>query len=104
MHPHQRFIGVVACQRVRHLLRGQAQRRQVKRDHCFHPRVVIRQNGNKQRRLVQPGDGCHLRQVLVMQRQPVGAGGIQRRVGARGFVLGNHFFAAAGVARQAITA
>ena len=101
MHLHHRLTGVIFRQRGRDLRRGNTQRRQIQRDHRLHARVVVGHNGDEIRCGVQPRDGGHLGQVLVVQRQAVGARGVQRLVGALGLVLGDHLFAAAAVAGQA---
>ena len=101
MHPYHRLPGVVVGQRIGHRLRRDAERRQIQRDHRFHTGVVVGHDRHKVGRGVQPRDGGHLRQVLVVQRQTVGARGVQRRVDALALVLGNHLFAAAAVAGQA---
>ena len=92
---------VIVGQGTGHLLGGQAQSGQIQWDHRLHTGVVIGHHRHESRRGSQAGDGGHLRQVLVVQRQPVGAGRVQRGVGTLGFILGNHLFAAARVAGQA---
>ena len=92
---------VIVGQGIGHLLGGQAQSGQIQRDHRLHTGVVVGHHRHKSGRRGQAGNCCHLRQVLVVQRQPVGTGRVQRGVGALGFILGNHLFAAAGVTRQA---
>ena len=101
MHLYHRLTGVIFRQRGRDLRRGNTQRRYIQRDHRLHTRVVVGHNGDEIRCGVQPRDGGHLGQVLVVQRQAVGARGVQRLVGALGLVLGDHLFAAAAVAGQA---
>ena len=101
MHPYHRLPCVVVGQRIGHSLRRDAERRQIQRNHRFHTGVVVGHDRHKVGRGVQPCDGGHLRQMLVVQRQTVGARGVQRRVDALALVLGDHLFAAAAVAGQA---
>ena len=50
----------------------------------------------------EPGDLCHLRQVLVLLREAVLAGGIERRRAALGLIIGDHALAAAGIAGEGV--
>ena len=100
MHPYHRLPGVVVGQRIGHRLRRDAERRQIQRDHRLHTGVVVGHDRHEVRRGVQPRDGGHLRQVFVVQRQPVGARRVQRVVHTFTLVLGDHLFAAAGIAGQ----
>ena len=65
-----------------------------------HPRVKTGHDGAENGGMHEPGDLCHLRQVLVLLREAVLAGGIERRRAALGLIIGDHALAAAGVAGE----
>ena len=66
----------------------------------LHAAVEISYDRGEYRLDLQTGNSCHLRQMLVCLGQTVLSGTIQIRCTIRALILGNHLFAAAGIARQ----
>ena len=102
MHRDERLVPVIVRQRGGQFLRGAAHLRQMQRHRHLHAGVVVVHHGAEQRRAGKPAHRLHFRQVLVVQRQAVGAGAVQRAAAVAGGVLGDARLARPGIARQAV--
>ena len=67
----------------------------VEHDRRRHPLVVVIDDREKDRRIPEPADLLHLRQVLVVQVETVDPGRAQGLSPARRLIVGDHLFAAA---------
>ena len=97
------LAGVIAGQGLGDLRRGDAgQQVHPQGDGDLHAGIVVVHDGAEHRRGRQAGHRLHLGQVLVVQGQAVGPGGAVEGGAAAVLVFGDHFFAAAGIAGQAV--
>ena len=94
---------VVSGQPFGHGLGGGVCQFQIQRHQHLHPGVVIADDGHEHGRVSQTADLLHLGQVFVGEAQTIALGCVQLAVGGAvsALVIGNHLFAAAGVAGNA---
>ena len=99
MHLDGGAVLVVICNALRHCFGGGARQLEVQRHQHLHSGVIIAHDRHKGGRAGQAADLLHLGQVLVTKAQAVALGCIQLAVSraVRALILGDHFFAAAGV-------
>ena len=90
---------VVFLQLLADILRSRSAGQQavVQHDRCSHSLVIVIHNREENRGGFQAAHLDHLGNVLVLQSQAVNAGRIEGLFLVLSFVVGDHFFAAAGV-------
>ena len=106
MHLDGGSILVICRNALGHLFGGAARQRQIQRHQHLHAAVVIAHHGHEHGGVGKAADLLHFRQMLMGKAQTVALGCIQLAVrrAISALVLGDHLFAAAGVAGDAGTA